>query len=113
MTVELRAHTCFSFSDGAVSSEDLAHIAHAYGYTHIGITDTADLGGLARFGYEAKELTCADGKPLRLIAGAELVVDGHPAAFLARSREGYKNLAALVTIARMGQWSSWDQKAQA
>jgi DNA polymerase III, alpha subunit len=47
--VELRAHTCFSFSDGAVSAEALAKHARARGYTHLGITDTADLGGMARF----------------------------------------------------------------
>jgi hypothetical protein len=45
--VELRAHTCFSFSDGAISAEALARHARALGYSHLGITDTADLGGLA------------------------------------------------------------------
>ena len=43
--VELRAHSCFSFSDGAVSAENLARRARELGYTHLGITDTADLGG--------------------------------------------------------------------
>jgi error-prone DNA polymerase len=126
--VELRAHTCFSFSDGAVSAEDLARAARRLGYSHLGITDTADLGGLARFATEAmapyKDPICelaehhAD-EPcpvcqmsVRPIVGAELVVDGHPAAFLARDAAGYRNLAALVTLSRVGQWDEWEKKKQ-
>jgi error-prone DNA polymerase len=127
--VELRAHTCYSFSDGAVSAESLAAHARRLGYTHLGITDTADLGGIAKFAVEAmspvKDPTCphvarhdpdepciACQFPVRPIVGAELVVDGHPAAFLARDQRGYENLAALVTLARVGQWDDWNQKAQ-
>ena len=47
--IELRAHTCFSFSDGAVSPEALAKRARQLGFTHLGITDTADLGVGRRF----------------------------------------------------------------
>src|SRR5437660_575298 len=128
MYVELRAHTCFSFSDGAVSAEALATHARQLGYTHLGITDTADLGGLARFSTEAmaplKSPMCSRADlhtdepcvvcqyPVRPIVGAELVVDGHPAAFLARSAEGYQNLAALVTLARVGEWVAWEKKSQ-
>jgi error-prone DNA polymerase len=127
--VELRAHTCYSFSDGAVSAESLAAHARRLGYTHLGITDTADLGGIAKFAVEAmspvKDPTCphvarhdpdepciACQFPVRPIVGAELVVDGHPAAFLARDQRGYENLAALVTLARVGQWDDWNQKTQ-
>src|SRR5438874_12365196 len=101
MFVELRTHTCFSFSDGAVSAEALAGHARRLGYSHLGITDTADLGGLARFSTEAmaptKDPMCqraaehADEPcvvcqyPVRPIVGAELNVDGQPAAFLART----------------------------
>ncbi len=128
MYVELRAHTCFSFSDGAVSAEEIARVARRLGYSHLGITDTADLGGLARFSTEAmapyKDPACPRfeqhtdepceicQRPLRPIVGAELVVDGSPAAFIARSAEGYQNLAALVTLARVGQWDEWEQKTQ-
>ena len=128
MYVELRAHTCFSFSDGAVSAEEIARVARRLGYSHLGITDTADLGGLARFSTEAmapyKDPTCPRfeqhtdepcaicQRPLRPIVGAELVVDGFPAAFIARSAEGYQNLAALVTLARVGQWDEWEKKTQ-
>lgn len=85
--VELRAHTCFSFSDGAVSAEDLARRARELGYTHLGITDTADLGGIAKFANKALSDDAPKVKPL---VGAELIVDGHPAAFLARTPEGYQ-----------------------
>ena len=112
--VELRAHTCFSFSDGAISAEALAKHARQLGYTHLGITDTADLGGLAKFAVEAmsplKDPTCPNAEqhdaeycktcqyPVRPLVGAELNVDGYPMAFLARNEEGYCNLAALVTL---------------
>src|SRR3954471_7376122 len=124
MYVELRAHTCFSFSDGAVSAEMLARHARRLGYTHLGITDTADLGGTAKFAADAmapaKDALCEhverhdDGDcptcqfPVRPIVGAELIVDGYPAAFLARDEHGYQNLAALITLARVGQWEDWD-----
>jgi error-prone DNA polymerase len=126
--VELRAHSCFSFSDGAISSEALAHHARRLGYSHLGITDTADLGGLARFAVEAmsplKNPTCQNAAthddtpcrtcqyPVRPIVGAELNVDGHPAAFIARNPIGYCNLAALVTLARVGQWEAWEKPVQ-
>ena len=120
--VELRAHTAFSFGDGAVNPEALVKRARRLGYTHVGVTDTADLGGLVRFGEEAmvapKDRDCPDvAKHVDLgadpcprcqrrvlpIVGAELNVDGRPAAFLARDPAGYCNLAALVTAARVGQ----------
>jgi error-prone DNA polymerase len=126
--VELRAHTCFSFSDGAVSAEKLAAHARALGYTHLGITDTADLGGIAKFGVEAmsplKHPLCTAVAqhtedpcpvcqyPVQPIVGAEIVVDGHPAAFLARTQLGYQNLSAIVTLARVGQWDAWEKKQQ-
>lgn len=105
--VELRAHTAFSFGDGAVTPEALVARAKALGYASLGITDTADLGGIVRFALAAAE------HGVRPIVGAELNVDGHPAAFLARTAEGYRNLAALVTRARVGGWDEWDQAAQA
>jgi error-prone DNA polymerase len=125
---ELRAHTCYSFSDGAISAEVLAKHARQKGYTHLGITDTADLGGIPRFAVEAmspvQDPECPNAErhpdgpcktcqsPVRPIVGAELVVDGYPAAFLARTRRGYENLAALVTLARVGQWNAWDKTEQ-
>jgi len=47
--VELRAHTCFSFSDGAISAEALAKHARQLGYTHLGITDSGLERAIAAF----------------------------------------------------------------
>jgi error-prone DNA polymerase len=51
-------------------------------------------------------------RPILPIVGAELNVEGKPAAFLARDPDGYCNLAALVTAARVGQWEEWDKAVQ-
>ena len=99
--VELRARTAFSFGDGSVSPEALAARAALLGYSAIGITDTADLGGIVRFGLEARR------QNIRPIVGAELNIDGCPAAFLARSKAGFNNLASLVTRSRVGELSTW------
>ncbi|HEU4632061.1 MAG TPA: DNA polymerase III subunit alpha [Gemmatimonadaceae bacterium] len=99
--VELRAHSAFSFGDGAATPEALAARAALLGYPALGLTDTADLGGVVRFALAAERAG------IRPVVGAELVVDGHPAAFLVRSAEGYRNLAALVTRARCGQVEAW------
>ena len=72
------------------------------GYSALGLTDAADLGGVVRFVLEARR------RGVRPIVGNELVVDGHPAAFLVTSDEGYRNLAALVTLARSGDLRCWD-----
>ncbi|MGH7523408.1 MAG: DNA polymerase III subunit alpha, partial [Gemmatimonadales bacterium] len=95
--VELRAHSAYSFGDGAVTPEDLVARAAELGYTALGLTDTADLGWIVRFGVACRE------HGVRPIVGAELVVDGHPLAVLARTRQGYRNLAALVTRSRSGE----------
>jgi error-prone DNA polymerase len=132
MYTELRTHTAFSFGDGAVSPEMLARRARLAGYTHLGVTDCADLGGIAKFAVEAmmptKDPACANvanhealGKSecgicqreVQPIVGAELEIDGHPAAFIARTPLGYQNLAALVTLARVGDWDRWDKPEQA
>src|ERR1700687_4219354 len=99
--IELRAHTAFSFGDGSVSPEALAARAASLGYRAIGITDTADLGGIVRFGLEARR------QNIRPIVGAELSIDGCPTALLARSKNGFNNLASLVTRSRVGELSIW------
>ena len=106
--VELRGHTAFSFGDGSATPEALVARAHALGYRKLAITDHADLGSLVRAQLAAR----ACDPPLELIAGAEINVDGMPAAFLARNAQGYRNVAALVTAARVGNWTTWDKTAQ-
>ncbi len=94
--IELRAHSAFSFGDGTASPEALVARAAALGYPALGLTDHADLGGIIRFTLEAER------QGIRPVIGAELPVDGYPTAFLAATAEGYRNLAALVTRARIG-----------
>jgi error-prone DNA polymerase len=128
MYSELRSHTGFSFSDGAITPERLVMHARQLGYTSLGITDTADLGAVPRFVTEAstiaKDPSCRLAashsedpcpiceRPVRPIVGAEINVDGHPAAFLVRDGRGCRNLAALITCARVGAWSEWEKAAQ-
>ncbi|HYN80519.1 MAG TPA: error-prone DNA polymerase [Gemmatimonadaceae bacterium] len=103
MPVELRAHTAFSFGDGAVTPEAMVKHAAELGYGSIGITDTTDLGGIVRFALEAKR------QGVRPIAGAELNVEGFPVGLIARTAEGFRNIASLVTRARvhsdLRQWT--------
>lgn len=101
--VELRAHTAFSFGDGSVPPEAMVARAAELGYPAIGITDTADLGGVIRFALEARR------RNIKPIVGVELNVEGCTAAFLARNKTGYNNLAALVTRSRVGELSSWQK----
>lgn len=95
--VELRCHSAFSFGDGACTPESLVERAAALGYGALGLTDGADLGGVIRFALEAER------QGIRPVVGAELVVDGYPAAFLAMNATGFRNLAGLVTRARVGR----------
>jgi error-prone DNA polymerase len=103
--VELRAHTAFSFGDGSVTPEALVERARALGYSALGITDAADLGAAVRFALAAQD------EGLRPVVGAELVVDGRPAALLARTAAGCRNLAALVTRSRVGDLTLYDGEA--
>jgi len=110
MFVELRAHSAFSFGDGAVTPETLVQRAAALGYPALGLTDAADLGGVVRFVVEARR------QGVKPLVGAELLVspDGassaaHPAAFLVQNERGYRNLAGLVTQARVGHLDSWNR----
>lgn len=104
MYVELRAHTAFSFGDGTLAPESLIARAAGQGYAALALTDHADLGGIIRFTLEAER------SGLKPIAGVELDVDGYPTAFLARNAEGYRNLAALVTKARVGKIERWSDR---
>ncbi|MDQ3522121.1 MAG: error-prone DNA polymerase [Gemmatimonadota bacterium] len=93
--VELRARSAFSFADGVLTPEALASAAAEREYPALALVDRAELGGLVRFAREAERLG------VRPIAGAELLVDGYPLAVLARTQEGYRNLAGLISEARL------------
>ncbi|MDR0787821.1 MAG: PHP domain-containing protein [Gemmatimonadota bacterium] len=92
--IELKARSAFSFGDSAVSPELLAEHAAQQGYTALGLVDTADFGGIIRFALTAAK------HGLRPIIGSELRVDGYPLTLLVRDRNGYRNLAHLITRSR-------------
>ncbi|HEX7050840.1 MAG TPA: error-prone DNA polymerase [Longimicrobiales bacterium] len=94
--IELRCHSAFSFGDGVCTPEALVERAAVLGYPALGLTDHADLGGVIRFALEAER------QGIRPVIGAEILVDGYPTAFLVRDAVGYRNLAGLVTQARVG-----------
>src|SRR5690606_19062250 len=93
--VELKARSAFSFGDGAVSPERLAERAAELGYGAMALVDSGDLGGIIRFALSAQA------RGLRPIAGAEIRVNGRPVGLLAQNETGYRNLAHLVTRARL------------
>jgi error-prone DNA polymerase len=102
--IELRTHSAFSFGDGTTSPEVLVQRAAELGYSALGLTDGADIGGIIRFTLEAEK--CG----IKPICGAELNVDGFPTAFLATNQTGYRNLAHLITKARVGAIEDWRLK---
>jgi error-prone DNA polymerase len=103
---ELHAHSALSLLDGASLPEDLAERAAQLGYTALALTDHDEMGGVVRFGTACEALSIGG------ILGAELTVrmpqlngrGGERAThlvLLAETRQGYRNIASLVTRARM------------
>jgi len=119
--VELHCHSAFSLLDGASSPEALVARARELGHPALALTDHDDLGGAVRFAEAARAVGIAG------IIGAEVTVARHEArgerdegerppsapprasalvprashlVLLAESREGYGNLATLLTRAR-------------
>jgi len=123
--VELHCHSAFSLLDGAALPETLMARAAELGYPALALTDHDDLGGAVRFALAGLE------HGVEAIIGAEITVchpersegsaradssvaslprnDSHLAradshlVLLAETREGYGNLATLITQARMQQ----------
>ena len=102
---ELHCLSNFSFLRGASHPEELVERAAAQGYAALALTDECSLAGVVRAHRAAKAVAVDGGKPakmpLRLIVGSEMATaDGLKLVFLARNREGYGNLSALITLAR-------------
>ena len=103
---ELHCHSALSLLDGASLPESLAERAAELGYPALALTDHDEMGGVVRFG------TACESVGIGGILGVELTVRV-PDAFktygtrtthlvlLAESRDGYRNIASLVTHARM------------
>jgi error-prone DNA polymerase len=92
---ELHCLSNFSFLRGASHPGELVERAVALGYRALALTDECSLAGVVRAHQAAK------GAALKLIVGSEMTtLDGLKLVFLARNREGYGNLSALITLAR-------------
>jgi DNA polymerase III alpha subunit len=103
---ELHCHSALSLLDGASLPESLAERAAELGYTALALTDHDEMGGVVRFGTACQALA------LPGILGTELTVrmpelGGRGGerrthmVLLAETRQGYRNIASLVTRARM------------
>jgi len=92
---ELHCLSNFSFLRGASHPAELIEQAAAQGYAALALTDECSLAGIVRAHQAAKEAG------VKLIVGSEMTtVDGLKLVFLAKNREGYGNLSALITLAR-------------
>ncbi len=97
---ELFCLSNFSFLLGASHAEELVARAVELGYSALAITDECSLAGVVRAHAEAKKAA------LPLIIGAHFHLhnpDGSPALsliVLAQNRNGYGNLAEIITLAR-------------
>ncbi len=91
--VELHAKSFYSFGIGASHPHELLAQAKAFGYAALALTDT-NLCGALDFARLANSLE------IRPITGGEItLLDGARIVLLARTREGYANLARLFTLA--------------
>ena len=91
--VELRAKSFFSFGEGAASLAELLSRAAELNYPALALADT-NLCGALQFALAARSVGV---KP---ITGAELTLtDRSRVTLLAKSRQGYRNLCQLLTVA--------------
>ena len=92
---ELHCLSNFTFLRGASHPEELVKRAAGLGYSALAITDECSLAGAVRAHVTAKEVG------LPLVIGSEIrLQDGPRLVLLATDREGYGNLAALITLGR-------------
>ncbi|MDE2441330.1 MAG: error-prone DNA polymerase, partial [Betaproteobacteria bacterium] len=92
---ELHCLSNFTFLRGASHPDELIEQAAGLGYTALALTDECSLAGVVRAHQAAKDAG------LKLLVGSEMrTCDGLKLVFLARNREGYGNLSALITLAR-------------
>src|SRR3954470_4574106 len=92
--VELRAHSAYSFLDGASLPEELAIRGAELGYGALALTDHDGVYGSLEFAHAAKHLG------VRAITGAEVTLaGGSHVTLLVESSTGYANLCRLLTAA--------------
>ena len=92
---ELHCASNFTFLRGASHPEELVKRAAGLGYSALAVTDECSLAGIVRAHVAAKDAG------LPLIIGSEIrLKDGPKLVLLATDREGYGNLADLITRGR-------------
>ena len=92
---ELHCLSNFTFLRGASHPEELVKRAAGLGYSALAITDECSLAGVVRAHVAAKDAG------LPLVIGSEIrLQDGPRLVLLATDREGYGNLADLITRGR-------------
>ncbi|HTJ96635.1 MAG TPA: error-prone DNA polymerase [Rhodocyclaceae bacterium] len=103
---ELHCLSNFSFLRGASHSRELIARAIEMGYRALAVTDECSVAGVVRAFEamrEAEEIFKTEGRELdfKLIIGTEITLtDGMKLVLLAKNREGYGNLSALITLGR-------------
>ncbi|MBN1836049.1 MAG: error-prone DNA polymerase [Spirochaetales bacterium] len=94
--VPLWCKSNYSFLEGASHPEELVRQASALGLPALALTDRDGLYGIVRAHVEARKLG------VKLLVGAQLSLeDGGRILLLARDREGYANLCALISAGRL------------
>ena len=92
--IELHAHSCYSFLDGASQPQELAQRAAELGHQALALTDHDSLSGSLEFAHAAHDAG------LRPITGCELTLAGGAhLTLLVETQAGYRNLCRLLTLA--------------
>ena len=91
---ELHCISNFSFQRGASHPHELVERAHVLGYAALALTDECSVSGVVRAHMRAKELG------LKLLLGAEFLLDGFRLVVLARNLNGWGNLCEFISAAR-------------
>ncbi|HKT82207.1 MAG TPA: PHP domain-containing protein, partial [Solirubrobacterales bacterium] len=95
--VELRAHSNYSFLQGASFPFELAERAAQLEMPALGLTDAGGVYGAVKFLQVCRELGV---KP---VLGAEIDIGGEPLAMIARTRRGWSNLCRIASFAHREQ----------
>ena len=97
--VELRAHSWYSFLNGASSVDELLARTADLEMPALGVTDVNNLCGALEFARAATTLG------IQPISGADLLLDeggdAGPVSLLAESGAGYANLSRLLSLAHL------------
>lgn len=105
---EVHCKTNYSFLIGGSHPDELIDRAVELGYRALAVTDENSLAGVVRAygaarraGAQPADSSAAPRDPLKLIVGAELILgDSPPVVVWAADRQGYGNLAQLITAGR-------------